>query len=65
MRAVLARSLSLYQSRNGGVLPRRLVVHKTTSFKPEELEGALDALSAVPEVECVEVGGTQGGAVFG
>ncbi|ACE83104.1 argonaute/piwi family protein [Cellvibrio japonicus] len=55
MRAVLARSLNLYQSRNGGLLPRRLVVHKTTSFKPEELEGALDALSAIQEVECVEV----------
>ncbi len=55
MRAVLARSLNLYQSRNGGLLPRRLVVHKTTSFKTEELEGALDAMSAVPEVECVEV----------
>ncbi|MEO1750053.1 hypothetical protein [Thiofaba sp. EF100] len=60
MRAVLARSLNLYQSRNGGLLPRRLVVHKTTSFKPEELEGALDALSAVPEVECVEVASSPG-----
>lgn len=60
MRAVLARSLSLYQSRNGGLLPRRLVVHKTTSFKSEELEGALDALSAIPEVECVEVSGYAG-----
>lgn len=60
MRAVLARSLNLYQSRNGGLLPRRLVVHKTTSFKVEELEGALDATSAVPEVECVEVGSSPG-----
>lgn len=60
MRAVLARSLNLYQSRNGGLLPRRLVVHKTTSFKSEELEGALDALSAIPEVECVEVSGSAG-----
>jgi len=56
MRAVLARSLQLYQGRNGGSLPKRLVVHKTTAFKDEELEGALDALSAVPEVECVEIG---------
>ena len=56
MRAVLARSLKLYQGRNAGALPRRLVIHKTTSFKNEELEGALDALSAVQEVECVEVG---------
>jgi hypothetical protein len=37
MRAVLARSLRLYKNRNGGLLPRRLVVHKTTSFKPDEL----------------------------
>jgi hypothetical protein len=57
MRAVIARSLNLYQSRNGGLLPRRLVIHKTTSFKPEELDGALDALSAIPEVECVEISG--------
>lgn len=55
MRAVLARSLALYQSSNGGLLPRRLVIHKTTSFKSEELDGALDALSAIREVECVEV----------
>lgn len=60
MRAVLARSLHLYQTRNGGQLPRRLVVHKTTAFRPEELEGALDALTAVPEVECVEVGSSPG-----
>lgn len=56
MRAVLARSLELYQSRNGGVLPKRLVIHKTTAFKPEEIEGAFDALTGVPEIECIEVG---------
>lgn len=60
MRAVLARSLNLYQGRNGGHLPRRLLVHKTTAFRPEELQGALDALAAVPEVECVEVAKTIG-----
>lgn len=56
MRAVLARSLELYQARNAGNLPRRLVIHKTTAFKPEEIEGAFDALAGVPEVECIEVG---------
>jgi hypothetical protein len=60
MRAVLARSLLLYQGRNGGRLPRRLVVHKTTAFRTEELEGALDALAAVPEVECVEIAKSPG-----
>lgn len=56
MRAVLARSLGLYQGRNGGNLPKRLVIHKTTAFKQEEIEGAFDALAGVPDVECVEVG---------
>ena len=56
MRAVLARSLELYQGRNGGNLPKRLVIHKTTAFKAEELDGAFDALAGVPEVECIEIG---------
>lgn len=56
MRAVLARSLELYQKRNAGQLPRRLVIHKTTAFKKEELDGAYDALAGIPEVECIEVG---------
>ncbi|MCB1745441.1 MAG: nuclease PIN [Gammaproteobacteria bacterium] len=56
MRAVLARSLELYQVRNAGNVPKRLVIHKTTAFKQEELDGAFDALAGVPEIECVEVG---------
>ena len=60
MRAVLARSLNIYQTRNGGQLPRRLVVHKRSAFKQEELDGALDALAAVKEVECIEVASSPG-----
>jgi hypothetical protein len=56
MRAVLARSVELYQGRNGGYLPKRLVIHKTTAFKQQEIEGAFDALTGVPEIECIEVG---------
>ena len=56
MRAVLARSLELYQGRNGGGLPKRLVIHKTTAFKQCEIDGAFDALAGVPEIECVEIG---------
>lgn len=55
MRAVLARSLQLYQRRNGGNLPRRVVVHKTTGFRDSELDGAMDALAAVEEVDCCEI----------
>lgn len=57
MRAVLTRSLASYQKRNGGRLPKRLVVHKTTSFKQEELEGVFEATAGVPEIDCLEVSG--------
>ncbi len=55
MRAVLARSLRLYQSRNGGDTPQRVVIHKTTAFKEQELAGLSDALSAVDEIECIDI----------
>ncbi|MFK2853560.1 nuclease PIN [Dyella humi] len=56
MRAVLARSLQIYQGRNGGALPRRLVIHKTTSFRGEEIQGAREATAGIPEFECIEIG---------
>ena len=55
MRAVLARSLDLYRRRNGGSTPERLVIHKTTAFREDELAGASDALATVKEIECVQV----------
>lgn len=55
MRSVMARSLSLYQRRNGGVLPRRIVIHKTNAFTDNELAGAREALLGVREVDCVQV----------
>jgi hypothetical protein len=56
MRAVLARSLQIYQARNGGALPRRLVIHKTTAFRDEEIQGAREATAGIPEFECIEIG---------
>lgn len=55
MRAVIARSLNLYLARNSGRLPKRMVIHKTTPFKSDEIDGAFDALSGVPEIECIEI----------
>lgn len=55
MRSVIARSVSIYQQRNGGLLPKRMVIHKNNAFKEEEVQGAMDALSGVPEVECIEI----------
>jgi hypothetical protein len=57
MRAVMARSVRLYQDRHAGRLPRRLVVHKTTAFKDGEIDGCFDAWSAVRhrEIELIQV----------
>jgi hypothetical protein len=62
MRAVMARSLRLYQDRHAGQLPRRLVVHKTTTFKDEEVDGCFDAWSTVRkrEVELIQVQSSSG-----
>ncbi len=57
MRAVMARSARLYQDRHAGQLPRRLVVHKTTPFKDDEIDGCFDAWSAARsrEIELLQV----------
>lgn len=55
MRSVMARTLRVYQARNAGRVPRRVVLHKRTPFRGDELQGARDALSAIEELECVEL----------
>lgn len=55
MRSVMARSLRLYQQRNGGSLPQRVVIHKRTPFRDDELAGVEDALAAVDDIECLEI----------
>ncbi len=55
MRRVMARSLSLYQRRHAGRTPRRVVVHKSTPFKPEEIDGCFDAWRTTEGLELVQV----------
>jgi hypothetical protein len=55
MRAVMARSVRLYQDRHAGQLPHRVVVQKTTSFRDEEADAVIDAWAACQEIECVRV----------
>lgn len=54
MRRVLARSLELYQRRHGGESPKKIVVHKSTEFKREEIDGCFDALNSA-EVELIQI----------
>lgn len=54
MRRVMARTIDLYQ-RQKGAPPSRLVVHKTTQFRGEEIDGCLDALGSVDDLELLTI----------
>jgi len=55
MRRVMARSLALYQRRHAGRSPRHVVVHKSTEFKPEEVDGCFDAWHATEGLDLIQV----------
>lgn len=55
MMRVMARSLNLYQQRHGGRSPKRIVVHKTTEFKKDEVNGCFDAFRATGEIDLIQV----------
>jgi len=56
MRVVLARSLAVYQRRHAGRSPARLVIHRQSAFRPEEISGALDAWGgAVRDLTAVNI----------
>jgi hypothetical protein len=55
MRRVMTRSLALYQRRHSGRVPKRVVVHKSTPFKPDEVEGCFDALRGSPAIDLIQI----------
>ena len=55
MLRVMSRSLQLYQRRHAGRMPRRIVVHKSTEFKQEEITGCQEAFQAVEEIELLQI----------
>ena len=52
---VMTRSLDLYRRRHAGRSPRRVIVHKTTEFKPDEVEGSMEAFHLCEAVDLVQV----------
>ena len=52
---VMTRSLDLYRRRHAGRSPRRVMVHKTTEFKREEVGGCMEALHLCEAVDLVQV----------
>ena len=52
---VMTRSLELYRRRHAGHIPRRVMVHKTSEFKRDEIDGAMEALHLCEEVDLIQV----------
>lgn len=52
---VMTRSLGLYRRRHSGRTPRRVTVHKTTEFKPDEIDGCMEALHLCETVDLIQV----------
>lgn len=52
---VMTRSLDLYRRRHAGHSPRHVMVHKTTEFKVDEIDGCMEALHLCEAVDLVQI----------
>jgi hypothetical protein len=55
MRKVMSRSLALYQKRHFGKTPKKIVVHKTTHFTNDEINGCFDAFPQNTKIELLQI----------
>ena len=55
MRRVMSKSLALYQRRHSGRSPKRLIVHKTSYFTKNEIDGAFDAIPSNIKLELLQI----------
>lgn len=52
---VMTRSLDLYRRRHAGRSPRRVMVHKTTEFKRDEVDGCMEAFHLCETVDLIQI----------
>lgn len=52
---VMTRSMDLYRRRHAGKSPRRVMVHKSTEFKPDEIEGCMEALHLCETIDLLQI----------
>lgn len=52
---VMTRSIDLYRRRHAGRSPRRVMVHKTTEFKSDEVDGSMEAFHLCEAVDLVQI----------
>lgn len=55
MRRVMSRSLALYQRRHAGRSPKRVIIHKTSHFKADEVDGCFDAWTSSEGVDLYQI----------
>lgn len=55
MRKLMSRSLELYQRKHAGRRPDRLIVHKTSHFTKNEIDGAFDAIPGNVNLELLQI----------
>jgi hypothetical protein len=52
---VMNRAMDLYRRRHAGRVPRRVMVHKTTEFKLDEIDGCMEAFHLCEAVDLIQV----------
>jgi hypothetical protein len=52
---VMTRAMDLYRRRHAGRSPRRVMIHKTTEFKSDEVNGCMEALHLCEMIDLVQV----------
>lgn len=52
---VMTRALELYRRRHAGRSPRRVMVHKTTEFKKDEIDGCMEAFHLCESVDLIQI----------
>jgi hypothetical protein len=52
---IMTRSLSIYQRRHAGLTPAKIVVHKTTEFKSDEVDGCFDAFQQARDIRLLQI----------
>lgn len=52
---VMTRSIDLYRRQHAGRYPRRVMVHKTTEFKQDEIDGCMEALHLCETVDLIQI----------
>lgn len=55
MRRLMLRSLSLYQKRHSGRIPKKIVIHKSTEFKDAEVDGCFDAWKSSEGLDLIQI----------